>query len=296
MSMFRIQESIRSRTEVIGPSSLIFHPVPRPSATPVSVRDRFQTFGPGRVLADTPMIHLARPLDARSEQVVRRNLQNLIEDGYQKKIQQLIDQMRALFPLGNRREFETWLADFVQLNFNQMEDRALSLALLIIQVIRPALVNGATLEQQEQLFRWENAIHEILQQMLPGVLIEDIIKKCEDGLVDKRVFEALCARADVADEAQRTALSHISEAMAIQMQENCSLIKRRLISLQSSRREIQQTVAAEMEELVRKVEQISEQFLQHESEIEELGREGNELARRLRASIDECKELLRRFS
>jgi hypothetical protein len=282
---------VQNRREAVTVTEVL--PVPpqpqQPPADPVSV------WGAGTVLGEAPTATApARPLSVRREGGVRNRMEALIARGREQKIQALLTQMRsARLPVETQAQIATWDLQFALIDPVQGEDRALALATLLFRVIRPALVRNVTPEEQTQLLQWEDTCREIVQLMLPeGMLADRFLVECEVGLREERLYRERCDRALAASLAVQDALRSTAEVVDSSIEQAWAAIRRRMISLQDSRRELHRTLNAEVAALVQEVDQLRAQFISGAAGVAALGREDARHYQQLESNLTDCRRIL----
>jgi uncharacterized protein YceH (UPF0502 family) len=232
---------------------------------------------PGHVLDSTPHGAPAQSIPLSREQGISNRIEALLARGCEAKIDGLIDQMReaAFLSVETQKELENWNTEFFNMDPSDREARSLALGLLLFRVIRPSLLQGASLEQRDQLLIWEGTCQEILQQTLPeGESVITFLEECEVGIREERLMRDLCHRADAAAQAQMEALCAITQRMNNQLEQAYGSCKQHLNALQNKRKEMHQQIDSKVKQLQVKIEHLNIQMAMHATKIATLSANG----------------------
>lgn len=212
-------------------------------------------------------------LPPQKDKVIHNRLASLLAQGRELKINQLIENLQ-IGPLAQAPETLEWIAQFMAIDQNQLEDRALFLGILVIRHIRPALVKGLDLQERRTLLEYEDLCREILQQSLPyGEQVENFLQTCEKDLLQEKLLREQCERVQAEADAQTAALRSIAIESNSRINKARDLQEGRLVLLQNTRKETHLVVSDRLNAVTQEVDHLNKKMLVSANNLNEFDRQ-----------------------
>jgi hypothetical protein len=207
---------------------------------------------PGNKLGGRPpVVAVPKPIPPSREAYVKSRLELKILQGREQKIQSLLQKVRAAAAAGGwEEEAEAWIAEFNAYSPDCTEERAISLATFVIEVLTP-----------QRHYALKTLACEILQVMLPdGEPVESFLLACQIGLAKREEFLKRCERENTVASAHFEACRSFEKKEDAQIAEECRLLQERMRALQRVRSQITQGTREEIIVLIQRVNALQEEL------------------------------------
>lgn len=220
---------------------------------------------------------------AETQRLMERELSNI---GPELRLAQLIEHMEGRTDLFAevQAQFQEWILEFKRLSPTDVEGRTLFLAILVIQILWPAMLTANSTEEQDQFCSWEVQVQIILEQLLPEEDVTAFIEECDQSLrkealeIEKNEHIATAQRMD------EVAFSGVEDLN----EEATELIRRSLERIQQLRK----VPLIELEKLRRETLEEGQTLLDITSTTQALSEEILTLDARAQENRRKCKSVL----
>lgn len=234
-------------------------------------------FGPN--LRQDPPPLLALP--EGEEAVVRSRICLYTSGGI--RIYALVESLRrqmAAVPLEAAQLFEAWPALFAELKSDDRQPYVDALAMLLLGVIRPILLNAedGSPEQAAEALQWDEEMEAIFAQLWPDIHFDACIQECDTLMREEENTQLLCTRLDHTLHVQARAAASMLSTMRLHVTEGFVHLRQRFINLQQARQRLRRNL--QVDAVMRRTEQIAQSLLYQTRELATLSRVFLEQARR----------------
>lgn len=233
-------------------------------------------------------------LPEREERVVRSRLHLFTSAGM--RIHALVEGLRVYIaeaPPVAAQLFAEWPTLFADLPHDDRQAYMDALAMLLLGVIRPILLNAEPgSEQQEQALTWDEEIEAIFAQLWPDVNFAAFIQECDSLMREEENTHILCTRLDRTMHVQVAAAQSLLASMRTNMTEGFIQLRQRFIHLQNARQRLRRD--HQVDAIVRRTEQVAQHLLNQTRELACLSRAFLEQATRHHHTLKNLQNLLER--